>query len=659
MTPNGNGSLGGCRFTTAAIRGSLLTVAAAAATATSPAAWASAPQYTIQQVGFAGDAYTYFGAAASYSSVTQVSASGQMIGYTTLYAPDGENIGRDGWVFSGGSTVRVGLTGSDHQFTFNGGTGRRTSPNAINAAGQVVGSSERYNATGQASGSDAWVWNGTSTALSGLTGSGYEYNAGGVSTHANFATQLNDAGQIAGSTYRFNSAGTRYGYDTWVMTGTSTVLVGLTGGAYEYANAGGTYRQSSLGFLNVVGQAAGFTLRWDPSGSSLGQDAWLSKGNTTTLVGLTGSGYEYVTIGGTGRNGSVQALNNAGQAAGYSIRYSSAGDASGQDAWLTDGAVTRRIGLSGDGYEFTRSGATIRQGYVQQLNASGQVAGYTARYDADGSNLGQDAWVFNGVSTTPIGLTGSGYEVAFANGTRRSSAPQYLNAAGQAAGYTYLYAGNGRQIGQDGWVSTGTSTRRAGLVGSGYEYVDYENTLGGRTVRNGFVRGLNAAGQAIGLNYRYDAAGNSLGQAGWFFDDDTGASTALLFSVNSAGYGLTTPQYLTEAGIVLGSYVLYSGDAYLGSRLFEWTTADGFVDLGNNVAGGLTAAGWKSLASVVTANGATAGGSAANIAGYGLLTGQTNGQSVFLLTAAVPEPAAVGAVTMGAIAWFGRRRRRA
>ena len=321
----------------------------------------------------------------------------------------------------------------------------------------------------------------------------------------------------------------------------------------------------------------------------------------------------------------------------------------------------QQVGLTGTNYQYTLSGGeTYRYGQVQQLNAAGQVAGITARYNASGTYLGQDAWLSTGSTTQIVGLTGSGYEytsTGTGGGTYRAAQAQLLNAAGQVAGFSYRYNASGTGLGRDAWLSTGSTTQLVGLTGTGYEYAS--TGTGGGTVRYGQAQQLNAAGQVAGYATRYVATGGSPGQDGWFYDDDTNVTTPLRFSVSSTGLSSTSPAILTDAGAVLGSYELYSGSTDQGSRAFAWTLSGGFYDLGGLVNGGLTAAGWQKLADAFAAVGTTADGSPQYVVGNGLVADGNTGNDVYLLTTAAPEPTSLLLVAMAATPLaVGRRHRR-
>jgi len=244
---------------------------------------------------------------------------------------------------AGYSITEVSLTGSGYEYAYRGGTSRYSDAYGLNAAGQVTGYTRRYNALGDALGQDGWLWTGSTTQVVGLTGSGYEgpsTGPGGGAVRHTWSVQLNAAGQASGYTLRCNALGKDLGYDAWLATGSATQLIGLTGAGYEYAYTGpggGTYRRNIGGQINAAGQVIGTTERYNASGTRLGGDAWLWTGSTAQVVGLTGSGYEYASTGpggGTYRSSARDQLNAAGQVAGHTRRFNASGTSLGYDAWL-------------------------------------------------------------------------------------------------------------------------------------------------------------------------------------------------------------------------------------------------------------------------------------------------------------------------------------
>jgi hypothetical protein len=645
---------------------------------------------STQQTGLTGTDYEYAytgagGGTYRFSSAFGLGAAGNATGYSNRYNSAGNYLGQDTWAWTGASTQQIGLTGSAYEYAYTGaGAGIYRSSalfaNLVNGAGQLVGETDRFDSSGIGRGRDLWIWTGSSTQQIGLTGPGYDYTtSGGFTGRDSFPTNLNSAGQAVGYSYRYNSRLGNSGHDAWIWTGSSTQRIGLIGAEYEYPDTrnGGIFRLSQPGPMNDAGQTTGISNRYTSGGLSVGLDIWIWTGSSTQQIGLTGAGYEYSVTGGGGgtyRSSTYSAqLTAGGQACGYSNRYNTSGAYLGQDVWMWTGTATQQIpGLTGSDYQYTytgNGGGTYRISSPGGMNDAGQMLGATNRFNSSGGNLGQDAWIWSGSSTQQIGLTGAAYEYPYTGaggGTYRYSSAFNpnpsgwgLNADGQTAGYSQRYNSAGRLMGYDTWVWTGSSTQQTGLTGTGYEYT-YTGT-GGGTYRSSQTTGLNEAGQAVGYNYRYDASGNDNGQDAWFFDPQKSSTTALRFSFRSSDdYSYSQAAMLTDQGVVLGKYELFSGSTDLGSRAFWWSSSDGFYDLGSLVNGNLSNDGWQYLYDVVAQISSgnfsnIAGGSPWCIVGDGLTNGQSGGQSVYLL--AVPEPSGtvIFLIATGSLLWRRRR----
>jgi hypothetical protein len=603
-------------------------------------------------IGLTGDGYEYTavgGGIYRFSHLRFFNASGHAAGYSRRFSPSGVLLGNDAWLYDGVRTQLVGLTGNA-----GGATYGLSEVRLMNSAGQVAGTTSRYSSS-RSLGGDAWVFDGTASLPIGLTGIGYEISPSPGSIHRNsIPLGMSAAGHVFGRSLRWNSERYSLGEDAWVFKGAATQLIGLTGEGYEYAlpvSGGGTWRTNYLQLTNQTGQAIGFSTRVRPTGPGLGQDVWFYNGTNTHLVGLTGSGYEYVTdAGGLYRGGYTVSLNDAGHVIGGAARYNASGGYLGEDPWIFDGSTTHRIGLSGDEYEYDSTvtgGGKHRLGHAKLINDAGQVIGFARRFGASAAYLGQDNWLYDGTTTQLVGLTGSGYQYATPAGTYRFGEIRRFNQAGQLTGVTQRYSASGAYLGTDAWHYDGGAISSIGLTGSGYEYANAEGLF-----RAGDALLMNEAGEVVGRTSRYDSAGAFLGVSGWFFDDETGVTMPLEFSFRSPdNYCFTSPALLTEEGAVLGSYELFDATNSLGSRAFLWSATDGFHDLGALVDGGLPAAGWEALSNVYSGfgtSGTTPDGSPRHIVGTGLAVGQIAGQSVYLLSL-IPEPTSVGLFALAAL----------
>lgn len=626
------------------------------------------PTYDITQVGLTGPGYSYSNSLGSIqiSYADGIVGAGQVAGTSFRYSASGTYLGIDAWFYSGNSTNIISLTGPGYSYAASGGTYEWTEVAQFSDAGEVIGTSDRFSATGGTLGNDAWIFNGTSTASIGLTGSIYSRSVTGGTYQASVAQQLNDAGQVMGFSDILAGNNSEPGLVAWIYSGTSTQAIGLTGGVYSITLDGGPYSYEQGLQLNNAGEVIGDSARFSGTsgykgpgaGGDLGTDAWLFNGTTTQQIGLTGAGYSYPTAGGTFEHSQAIQMNDVGQVMGESERYSPSGTDLGDDAWILSGANYQHIGLTGANYSYSTAGGTFQRVVAQQINKSGDALGYSNRYNSSGTALGTDAWLFNGAGTQQIGLTGNNYSYSTSNGIIQSSLPLQLNDLGQAIGTSTRYSASGVNLGLDTWFFNGATTQQINLTGAGYSYSTSAGTYESST---NIASQLNDVGDVIGTSARFDSTGRGLGYSGWFFDSSTDVTTPLQFGLDTGnGFSYTVPETVTDTGVVLGYYELFDGSADMGSQVFYWSLEDGFHDLGALVNGGLTAQGWQSLAEIYAPGtaGTTVDGSPQYILGDGILTGGNQGLSnnLFLLTD-VPEPTGTSlfAVTMPA---FLRRRAR-
>ncbi|MDP9175105.1 MAG: DUF3466 family protein [Planctomycetota bacterium] len=607
---------------------------------------------TSQRIGLISGIYTNNGGGGTtrYDRVISMSDNAKAMGTSNRYDASGNSLGLDTWYFNGMTTQQIGLAGGIYAGTTASGT-TQNSYQVMNNSGQVMGNSSRYSSDGinTSRGQDSWLFDGSSTKQIGFTGLNYGYSSALGTFEYSGVLQQNNGGLVTGYSDRFFDLGTvgTLGADSWLYNGSSTKQIGLTGGDYGYAAVGGTQESSrSLG-LNSIGEAIGVSNRYNSLGNSLGQDSWIFNGATSQQIGLIGGVY-----GSTVRNNTPLQINDVGDVTGYSLFSVSS---SSQDSWLFDGTTTRQIGLTGGIYAVFGEQYSI----AQQLNNSGQVIGYSKRYNGqNGVLLGQDPWRYDGTSTQQMGLTGGVYSYSFfGNGTFQMSVAQQINNAGQVIGYSNRYDASGNSLGQDAWYFNG-ATQPIGLSGGVHSYAG-----AGGIFQSSTAQQINKSGQVVGTSNRYDSSGNSLGQDGWFFDPATDVTTSLQFSVDSANnFSSTSPEILTDTGVVLGQYELYVGSTDEGLRAFYWSLSNGFYDLGSLVSGGLTAAGWQDLAlvdvsSVPGALGTAGDGSPQYIAGVGSINGQYGNGTEYLLSASVPEPRMPSLVLIAGLGLLAKRRR--
>jgi hypothetical protein len=538
------------------------------------------------------------------SDANELNDAGQVAGYSSRYNGGSIDFGQSAWLYDGATTIDIGLTGPEH--ARNDGY-KVAYASQLNEAGQVLGYSWRYNGGSADWGLSAWLYNGATTIDVGLTGPEHTRSDGHKFTTP---SQLNEAGQVTGFSDRYIGIADS-GHTAWLYNGATTIEIGLTGP--EHTRNDG-YKESYPVDLNEAGQVAGYSNRYQSGSFPIARSAWIYNGATTIDISLTG--IEYTRSNGH-RFSTARQLNEAGQVTGQSTRFNSGGTDLGDTAWLYNGATTIDIGLTGP--EHTRTSGH-KNSVPLGLNEAGQVIGESDRYNGF-AELGNSAWLYDGATTIDVGLTGS--EHTRSDGYKYSRARE-LNEAGQVIGSSNRYGAGFADLGYSAWLYNGATTIELGLTGPEHTYSD-----GFGSYKSSDALQLNEAGQVIGTSIRFNGGG---GGDAWFYDPLSDQTFSLQLSVRSDGVAASNPRYLGEDGLVLGTYTLFDAlDNELGERAFYFTVADGLHDLGSLIDGGLTANDWDYLARAIRGNGL------GKILGSGMRTSQSGSQMAYLLTP-VPEP---------------------
>ena len=560
------------------------------------------------------------------SSVLHLTESGLVAGDTSRFNGGATFLGQTAWLYDGTTTIRLGFTGDE--YTRDDGY-RYSSSRWLTESGLVAGYSDRF-AGSQSMGRTVWLYDGTTTRVIGLTGPGYTRDDG---YRASFLRHITESGFVVGDSNRYDQH-TDLGRAAWLYDGTTTTEVGLND--YEHTASNG-YRYSMAEQLTETGLVIGYSKRYNHGAAAIGQSAWLYDGTSTVRLGFTGSGY--TRLDGY-RYSKATDVTESGFVIGYSARYRShTYTCLGQTAWLYNGTATRRIGLidsehiRADGYSYS---------WPLQLTESGLVAGYSKRYTGS-QDMGQSAWLYDGITTRPIGLTDP--EHTRSDGYRVST-PQWLTESGLVTGYSNRYAGS-PCMGRTVWLYDGTTTRPIGLTDPTHTRDD--------GYRCSYISGITESGFVGGFSFRYNGGPTELGRTAWVYDPLADTTVALIGSVRSDGYAFSKVLYLGDDGLVLGYYEWFApDDTDLGNRAFAWTPSAGFTALDLMVAGGLEANGWEQLYKAYKAS------AAGQILGYGKRLDQTGGEMAYLLTptaTTIPEPGTVALLALGMVA-LGRRGRR-
>ena len=498
---------------------------------------------------------------------------------------------------------RLGFTGTGYQRTSDGY--ERSFVQFLNPAGQAVGYSSRYNGTAD-NGQSVWLDDGSGPTRLGLTGTGYQRTSDGY--EYSVAQSFNAAGQVAGYSYRYDGTAGR-GRAPWLDDGSGPTHIGLRGTGYQNADTG--YEYSVAYALNEAGQALGYSSRYNGT-DYIGRAAWRDDGSGPTRLGFSGTGYQRPHNG--WEESFAEFINEAGQAVGWSSRFNGT-DPIGRAVWLDDGSGPTRLGFTGTGYRDTSDG--FENSYARALNAAGQVVGDSERYSG-AVRTGTAVWLDDGSGPIRLGFTGTGYRNT-STGVEESHV-EFLNAAGQAVGFSERYSG-ATFTGRAAWLDDGTGPIRLGLTGTGYQRTSdgYEVSIS---------QFFNEAGQAAGYSNRYSGTAEA-GQASWFYDADTDTHSELVFSIRDDGYAYTAVGAMLEDGTVFGVYERYDGMTSLGKSVFAWDMTDGVRDL-VELAVSPEGDDWAQFNTVIAAS------AYGHIIGNGAVAGQ-NGQSAYLI-APVPEP---------------------
>ncbi|MGH7131924.1 MAG: GC-type dockerin domain-anchored protein [Phycisphaerales bacterium] len=591
------------------------------------------------RVGLFDNPHTKLTGTVQQSWAIAMNDAGQATGYSSRWFGN-VGLGESAWFFQpdgvgAGTSVRIGLFDNPEHTQTVGVTPGYQSANvwAISPAGHVIGQSTRYLGGTTGKGFTAWLFTpgpgGGSTVRVGLSGPGYVYTAGpsnGVETSR--AEFVNSAGQAVGYTGHCDGA-LSLGNAAWYRQPSgATVRIGYVDA--EHTMSTGQFpglQTSDFNALSETGAAVGYSLRYTGA-SPRGQSLWYytpEDGGTTTRLGFTGG--QWVQSSGTEigtQFSEFLAMNASGQVMGRSRGYAGA-------AWIItggwvftpgpSGGTTVRVGLL-DGVHTQSSGPEIsRQDTTPQfLNDAGDLAGISTRYSTTSAN-GRSAWFYRDGTTTRIGLFSAAY--VDGNGSQYTNLVAMSN-TGRVIGRSNLATGTGATPWMFEPTATGGDTFPIGpLV-----------VPPGSTIRPALSVpvALNDSGQVIGTIDR-SVGTTSFGTSGWFYDRATNTTMLLEFSVSTGGVSVTTPQFITPSGVVLGTYRLYSGATDLGDRTFRWSLTDGFQDLGGTAFAGLAANGWGSLRTVQSTS-----ADGLRIAGSGLRTGQaaiTNG-AIYVLTPIAP-----------------------
>lgn len=149
-----------------------------------------------------------------YSEVNGLNEQGQAVGDSSRFAADGRSLGSSLWFYNGSTTINIGLTDAEHTrstdgYRWSGNDNGSIGRPLLNDAGQVASGSRRFNAAGDYWGYSAIFYNDTTTLNIGLVDAKHTSEVDG--TRYSIARQLNEAGQVTGYSYRYGAGGVDLG----------------------------------------------------------------------------------------------------------------------------------------------------------------------------------------------------------------------------------------------------------------------------------------------------------------------------------------------------------------------------------------------------------------------------------------------------------------
>lgn len=281
------------------------------------------------------------------------------------------------------------------------------------------------------------------------------------------------------------------------------------------------------------------------AGQGPGQTAWAYDGTGLTQIGfstgqyITSSNYTYSAPGYQTASGALT---------GYSRTFGTTGIANGQDAWVYSGGTTTLIPhLPTSGLTYNSASASRRSGYVSGTSMTSQFYSPTS--------TDRHAWVYNGSTTTELGIYDATHTASGSRHDSYASAPvgNYIR------GNSTRFAGGTTNLGSTPWIhnaATGITTA-VGYTGGAY-------TSGNR--QQSAVTAVTASGLSVGYSsYAWDGISTWLGSTAWS-RSEAGAMTPLSLPGN---------KYLDPSGNRVERAVAVNASGLVaGYSMADWSTAN-------------------------------------------------------------------------------------
>jgi hypothetical protein len=372
------------------------------------------------------------------SSIGILNNNGQAAGISNVYFGSRYLKGETVWIYDGSTTIEIGLLDEVHHNAYGMPDNELK---LMNDAGIVAGEARQSGVDG----TSAWVYNGTETLPIGLLDAGHTDETNNSSK--NWVREINEAGHIAGRAWRNNFNGVNEGQTAWVYNGSETIPVSLSDPKHTYNNF---YRYGSVVSLNEAGQALGYSHSY-ANPAPAGNSSWLFNGSTTVVIGLMDD--EHTRNDGINRMNAYD-LSESGYVLGYSERFSETDVELGESPWRYNSANGETLNISLINAEHTRSSDGFRRSNLYFLNEAGQAAGWAIRYNAAGDEIGTSGQFFDGSTSHAIGLKGAAHTDP-STGYQNNRA-DILTDDGLVAGAAYR--SGDQYLGRTAWFFDGTET---------------------------------------------------------------------------------------------------------------------------------------------------------------------------------------------------------
>lgn len=556
------------------------------------------PSWQAQRLGFTDSVHTREdGQQQGIVRGANLGRDGLVVGVSERYA-GAEFTGSSAWASSRSQPIRrVGFfdavhTGPGGRQDSDLGAGVATSVarSGVNALGQTVGTSVRFDPSG-ASGRSAWIWDPVAgTRRVGLIGAEF---VGPNGEQDSKPVAFDDSGRVVGFSRAYDIAspdvqlfGVIPAAEAWTWTpGTGTEPIGLAGN--EFVRSSDGFRRQEPRWMNNRGLVVGVAVRFDSNDLYAGQAAWAwTPGLGARRIGPLGARF-------TGSDLTQYAYVNRptalGDVPGASWTFDGFPGEVGRQAWVLQAGAPEPTLLGLTGVEHTRDDGFRRSEPLTSSFAEPlRISGYSQLYlDLGGFFDGRSAWSWTPTEgTIEIGLRDA--EHVGPDGQRDSFGIFQLS-SGAIAGLSNRYNGELFPLGgQTPWVWTPPTPLdpQGRTVRLGISDALHTSAEG---IQRSEIYGVNDLGLIFGVSYRFNGRSNSdfsVGRTAWVYDLNSARQTSLVFSQSSTGDAVALPLGSSDNGTIFGSYLEYDGTAIVAQRAFVWSAQRGLATVNSLLQGG-------------------------------------------------------------------------